>query len=125
MIEVMVYRKRTYIYFYVTEKGLVNPKRLAVLTIKVCKYTFKYTLIYIYIYMASQFSFFLLKTKLVSWRYFSVFKSPYPFALSLSMLWQEQCSPYIMCVQYIGECSVHRGMFSTSGGYHEYIGGIS
>ena len=21
-------------------------------------------------------------------------------------------------------CSVHRGMFSTSGGYHEYIGGI-
>ena len=36
-----------------------------------------------------------------------------------------------MCVQYIGGCSVHRGMFSTSGvfstsgGYHEYIGGIS
>ena len=34
-----------------------------------------------------------------------------------------------MCVQYIGGCSVHRGMFSTSGGfstsagYHEYIGG--
>ena len=33
-------------------------------------------------------------------------------------------------VQYIGGCSVHRGMFSTSGGfgtswgYHEYIGGI-
>ena len=22
-------------------------------------------------------------------------------------------------------CSVHQGMFSTSGGYHEYIGGIS
>ena len=31
----------------------------------------------------------------------------------------------IMCVQYIGGCSVHRGVFSTSGGYHEYIGGIS
>ena len=29
-----------------------------------------------------------------------------------------------MCVQYIGECSVHRGVFSTSGGYHEYIGGV-
>ena len=28
-----------------------------------------------------------------------------------------------MCVQYIGGCSVHRGVFSTSGGYHEYIGG--
>ena len=38
-----------------------------------------------------------------------------------------------MCVQYIGGCSVHRGMFSTSGGiqyigeyilgYHEYIEG--
>ena len=27
-----------------------------------------------------------------------------------------------MCVQYIGGCSVHRGVFSTSGGYHEYIG---
>ena len=61
-------------------------------------------------------------------------------------------APCIMCVQYIGGCSVHRGMFSTSGdvqyiggcsvhrgdtmstsggyheyigGYHEYIGGIS
>ena len=39
-------------------------------------------------------------------------------------------SPCIMCVQYIGGCSVHRGVFSTSGdvstsgGYHEYIGGI-
>ena len=30
-----------------------------------------------------------------------------------------------MCVQYIGGCSVPRGVFSTSGGYHEYIGGIS
>ena len=30
-----------------------------------------------------------------------------------------------MCVQYIGGCSVHRGVFSTSGRYHEYIGGIS
>ena len=29
-------------------------------------------------------------------------------------------------VQYIGRCSVHRGdTMSTSGGYHEYIGGIS
>ena len=28
-----------------------------------------------------------------------------------------------MCVQYIGGCSVHRGMFSTSVGYHEYIRG--
>ena len=26
-------------------------------------------------------------------------------------------------VQYIGGCSVHRGVFSTSGGYREYIGG--
>ena len=41
-------------------------------------------------------------------------------------------SPCIMCVQYIGGCSVHRGCsvhqgdtMSTSGGYHEYIGGIS
>ena len=55
-------------------------------------------------------------------------------------------SPCIMCVQYIGGCSVHRGVFSTSGdtmstsggtmstsggtmstsgGYHEYIGKIS
>ena len=40
-------------------------------------------------------------------------------------------SPCIMCVQYIGGCSVHRGVFSTlgdtmstSGGYHECIGGI-
>ena len=29
-------------------------------------------------------------------------------------------------VQYIGGCSVHGGdTMSTSGGYHEYIGGIS
>ena len=28
--------------------------------------------------------------------------------------------PYIVCVQYIGG-----EVFSTSGGYHEYIGGIS
>ena len=28
-------------------------------------------------------------------------------------------------IQYIGGYSVHRGLFSTSGGYHEYIGGIS
>ena len=28
-------------------------------------------------------------------------------------------------VRYIGGCSVHRGdTMSTSGGYHEYIGGI-
>ena len=25
--------------------------------------------------------------------------------------------------EYIGGCSVHRGVFSTSRGYHEYIGG--
>ena len=31
--------------------------------------------------------------------------------------------PCIMCVQYIGGCSVHQGVFSTLGGYHEYIGG--
>ena len=36
----------------------------------------------------------------------------------------EGFSPCIMCVQYIGGCSVHRGVFSTSGGYHEYIGGV-
>ena len=29
-----------------------------------------------------------------------------------------------MCVQYIGGCSVHRGMFSTSGDV-QYIGGCS
>ena len=29
-----------------------------------------------------------------------------------------------MCVQYIGGCLVHRGVFSTSGGV-QYIGGIS
>ena len=33
-------------------------------------------------------------------------------------------SPCIMCVQYIGGCSVHRGMFSRLGEYHEYIGDI-
>ena len=27
-----------------------------------------------------------------------------------------------MCVQYIWGYSLHRGVFSTSGGYHEYIG---
>ena len=43
-----------------------------------------------------------------------------------------QVAPCIMCVQYIGGCSVHWGVFSTSGdtmstleGCHEYIGGIS
>ena len=40
-------------------------------------------------------------------------------------------SPCIMCVQYIGGCSVHRGVFSTSGdimstsGDVQYIGGCS
>ena len=35
-----------------------------------------------------------------------------------------------MCVQYIGAysvhrgCSLHQGMFSTLGEYHEYIGGL-
>ena len=42
----------------------------------------------------------------------------------LSLLTELQSPPCIMCVQYIGGCSVHRGVFSTSGGYHEYIGGI-
>ena len=32
----------------------------------------------------------------------------------------QQEPPCIMCVQYIGGCSVHRKVFSTSGGYHEY-----
>ena len=45
------------------------------------------------------------------------------------MIWQRDMAtrrpPCIMCVQYIGECSVHRGVFSTSGGYHEYIRGCS
>ena len=53
-----------------------------------------------------------------------------------------QYSPCIMCVQYMGGCSVHRGEYiggeyiggggstsggtmSTSRGYHEYIGGCS
>ena len=31
--------------------------------------------------------------------------------------------PCIMCVQYIGGCSVHRGVFSTSGSV-QYIGEI-
>ena len=26
--------------------------------------------------------------------------------------------------EYIGGCSVHQGMFSTSGGYHDTCGGI-
>ena len=39
------------------------------------------------------------------------------------IIFAKQESPCIMCVQYIGGCSVHRGVFSTSGGYHEYIGG--
>ena len=30
-----------------------------------------------------------------------------------------------MCVQYIRGYSVHQGVFSTSGGYHEYIGRCS
>ena len=29
----------------------------------------------------------------------------------------------LLFVQYIGGCSVHPEVFSTSGGYHEYIGG--
>ena len=33
--------------------------------------------------------------------------------------------PCIMCIQYIEGCSVHRGVFSTSGGYLEYIGRCS
>ena len=44
--------------------------------------------------------------------------------------WRACIFPCIMCVQYIGGCSVHRGVFSTSGDimstlgrYHEYIGG--
>ena len=44
----------------------------------------------------------------------------------------EGTSPCIMCVQYIGgcsvhqQCSVHRGdIMSTLGGYHEYIGRCS
>ena len=27
--------------------------------------------------------------------------------------------------EYIGGCSVHRGIHDTCGGYHEYIGGCS
>ena len=33
--------------------------------------------------------------------------------------------PCIMYVQYTGECALQRRLFSTSGGYHEYTGGIS
>ena len=33
-------------------------------------------------------------------------------------------SPYITCAQNIGDVQ-YIGVFSTSGGYHEYIGGIS
>ena len=30
----------------------------------------------------------------------------------------------LICVKYIGGCSVHRGdIMTTSGGYHDYIGG--
>ena len=34
-------------------------------------------------------------------------------------------SPCIMYVQYIGGCSVHRGVFSTSEGYHDSCGRLS
>ena len=44
----------------------------------------------------------------------------------------QNLKPALMCVQYIGGCSVHRRVFSASGdimstlgGHHEYIGGIS
>ena len=37
---------------------------------------------------------------------------------------RELFSPCIICVQYIGGCSVHQGVFSTPEGYHEYIGDI-
>ena len=41
-----------------------------------------------------------------------------------SSLYQMVLSPCIMCVQYIGGCSIHRGdIMSTSGGV-QYIGGI-
>ena len=43
----------------------------------------------------------------------------------VELTWIWEITPCIMCVQYIGGCSVHRGVFSTSGGCHEYIGGIS
>ena len=41
-----------------------------------------------------------------------------------ALLVQSDQPPCIMCVQYIGGCSVHRGMFSTSGGV-QYIGECS
>ena len=48
-----------------------------------------------------------------------------PIALMALMLksLESQSAPYIMCVQYIGGRSVHRGTFSTSGGVQD-IGGI-
>ena len=60
-------------------------------------------------------------------------------ASSTSSLSYKTYLPCIMCVQYIGGSSVHRGVFSTSGdtmstlgdtmstswGYHEYIVGCS
>ena len=36
----------------------------------------------------------------------------------------KKLTPCIMCVQYIGGCSVHRGVFSTSGGYMSTSGDI-
>ena len=46
--------------------------------------------------------------------------------LTMSSQASQEYSPCIMCVEYIGGCSLHRGdTMSTSGGYHEYIGGCS
>ena len=45
------------------------------------------------------------------------------FILPQSRIISTLYPPCIMCVQYIGGCSVHRGVFSTSGGV-QYIGGI-
>ena len=57
------------------------------------------------------------------WHEYISQKSEPPF--HLQQLEGQQVSPCIMCVQYIGGCSVHWGdIMSTSRGYHEYIGDI-
>ena len=47
-----------------------------------------------------------------------------PFQKSRSSPWESIPAPCIMCVQYIGRRSVHRGTLSTSGNV-QYIGGCS
>ena len=67
-------------------------------------------------------------TKIETLSYHCRFTQSKPFLFQWTTMTVPPC---IMCVQYIGGCSVHQGLFSTSGdtmstswGYHEYIGGV-